>query len=50
MSSCSVTLVYAPKTVCIHGNDNKTQITGSDLKGARASQSADGKLTIPLVP
>lgn len=48
--SCSVTLVYAPKHVCNSGSDNKTEITGSDLKGNSASQKADGKLTIPLKP
>ena len=48
--SCSVTLVYAPKTVCNHGNDNKTEITGSDLKGATATQSAQGELKIPFTP
>lgn len=49
-SSCSVTIVYAPKHVCNNGEDNITEITGSDLKGNTASQSADGKLTIPLTP
>jgi len=49
-SSCSMTLVYAPKNVCNHGNGNKTEITGSDLKGNTASQKADGKLSIPMVP
>jgi hypothetical protein len=45
-----MTLVYAPKNVCNHGNGNKTEITGSDLKGNTASQKADGKLSIPMVP
>lgn len=49
-TSCSVTLVYAPKNVCNHGNNNKTEITGSDLKGNTASQKADGKLSIPMIP
>jgi len=49
-SSCSVTYINAPKCVHVHGNDNKAEITGSDLKGNTASQSADGKLTIPLAP
>ena len=49
-SSCSMTLVYAPKNVCNHGNGNETEITGSDLKGNTASQKADGKLSIPMVP
>jgi len=46
--SCSVTIVYAPKDVCIHDGENTVEITGSDLKGNSASQSADGKLSIPL--
>ena len=49
-TSCSVTIVFAPKTVNNDGNNNKTELTGSDLKGNTASQSADGKLTIPLSP
>ena len=49
-SSCSVTIVYAPKEVCIHDGENNVEITGSDLKGNTASQSADGKLSIPLIP
>ena len=48
MSSCSVTIVYAPKDVCNSGDNNKTEITGSDLKGNTASQSADGKLDLPI--
>jgi len=48
-TSCSVTIVYAPKDVCVHGKDNKVAITGSDLKGNSASQKTDGKLTIPLL-
>ena len=40
LSSCSVTLVYAPKSVCNHGHGNETMITGSDLKGNRAEQSS----------
>ena len=50
-SSCSVTYVNATKTVHIHSDGNVTvDITGSDLKGNSASQKADGKLSIPLVP
>jgi len=49
-SSCSVTIVYAPKEVCIHDGENHVEITGSDLKGNTASQSASGELKIPLIP
>jgi len=50
-TSCSVTYVNATKTVHIHSDGNVTVgITGSDLKGNTASQKADGKLSIPLVP
>ena len=49
-TSCSVTIVFAPKHVNNCGDNNKTNITGSDLKGNTASQTSDGKLTIPLTP
>lgn len=45
-TSCSVTFIYAPKTVNNKGNDNKTEIQGSDLKDNKASQ--DSSLKIPL--
>jgi hypothetical protein len=50
-TSCSVTYVNATKTVYVFSNgDVNIEITGSDLKGMTASQKADGKLTIPMVP
>jgi hypothetical protein len=50
-TSCSVTYVNATKTVYVFSNgDVAVTITGSDLKGNTASQSADGKLSVPLVP
>ena len=49
-TSCSVTYVNATKTIYVFGEGNMIEITGSDLKGNKASQSADGKLSIPLVP
>lgn len=42
---CSVTVVYAPKDVILHnalGCD--VTITGSDLKGNSASQTAEGSI------
>jgi len=49
-SSCSVTIVYAPKHVCIHDGENNVEIMGSDLKGNTASQSASGELEVPFIP
>lgn len=48
LQSCNVTIVYVEKTVYM--NDGKALITGSELKDNQASQSADGKLTVPLTP
>jgi len=39
-TSCSITVVWAPKEVCIHGDNNTPQITGSDLKDNKAQQSS----------
>lgn len=46
-SGCSLTVVYAPKNPCIHGNGNEVRIEGSDLKDNKAQQSWDSLLTIP---
>jgi len=50
LTSCSVTIVYAPKDVCIHDGENNVEIMGSDLKGNTASQSASGELEVPFIP
>lgn len=48
LTSCSVTFVYAPKSIYAHGKNHEITITGSDLKGNSANQSADGTLKIPF--
>ena len=47
-SSCSVTLVYVEKHSYIDGQGNDVNITGSDLEGNTASQSADGEIDLPI--
>ena len=50
---CSVALVYAPKTVEIRhskGVDADIALTGSDLRDAKAEQSADGTLPVSVTP
>jgi hypothetical protein len=49
-TGCSVTIVYTPKAVCNHGNNNTTELTGSDLRGNEANQSAQGEIDLPIVP
>lgn len=50
-TSCSITIVYAPKEVCNSGENNTTEIQGSDLKGNQAEQSSafDWVLEIPFL-
>ena len=50
-TSCSITYVSAPKTVCIHGNNNNPNIAGSELKDNEASQSTtlDWFFELPLL-
>ena len=50
LQSCTVTIIYAPKHSCIHGQDNQVEISGSRLKGNHFSQKADGELTTPITP
>ena len=50
LCSCSLTLVNVEKKVYILDGENWIEITGSDLEGNTASQSADGKLSIPAIP
>jgi len=49
LQSCSVTIVYAPKEVYNYGNDNKTKVTGSDLKGNQAAQKSSWFLELPFL-
>lgn len=49
LTSCNVTIIYVEKTVYLNGKGDVV-ITGSELKDNQASQSADGKLSVPLVP
>jgi len=42
-----VTIVYAPKSVCNHGDNNKTEIQGSDLKDNQATQESSLRFKIP---
>lgn len=50
LSGCSSTFIYAPKIVCNHGDHNKTDIQGSDLKDNKAEQSSKTKLKLPVLP
>jgi hypothetical protein len=50
LSSCSVTIIISDKSACMHGDNNKADISGSHLKENTMSQSADGKATIPFSP
>jgi hypothetical protein len=50
LTSCNVTYIEVKKTVIIFDGENMVEITGSELKDNQASQSADGKLSVPLVP
>ncbi len=45
LSGCSTTIVYAPKTIKIHGNSNETEIKGSDLKDNDLKQESEGRVT-----
>ena len=49
LTGCSSTFVYAPKSVCNCGDNNKTVIEGSDLKGNKQDKKSDSKLEIPFV-
>ena len=47
-SGCSITVVYAPKTVLMLGTEDcGVVITGSDLKGNDANQNPS--IVLPLV-
>ena len=48
LSGCSVTMVYVEKKVYINDGKNSVEITGSDLEGNTANQSADGKISLPI--
>lgn len=48
-TSCSTTIVYAPKTVSVCGNSDNIEIKGSDLKDNQATQSSDPIIDIPLI-
>jgi hypothetical protein len=49
-TGCSVVLVYSPKAVCVHGESNKVEITGSDLRDNKLDQKSDGQVVIPAIP
>ena len=49
-AGCSVTVVYVEKTANIYGDKNTTELTGSDLEGNEANQSAQGEIDLPIVP
>jgi hypothetical protein len=42
-SSCTVYFVNVDKSICIHGNQNTPQMTGSELKEIDASPENDIK-------
>lgn len=48
LTSCSVTIVFAPKEVIVKDGTNTIEIKGSDLEGNNMDQSADGSDSIPL--
>ena len=48
LTSCSVTIVFAPKEVIVKDGTNTIEIKGSDLEGNNMDQSADGSASIPL--
>ena len=48
LTGCNVTYVTVNKTVIIFDGENMVEITGSELKDNNASQTADGKLDIPI--
>lgn len=46
-TSCSTTIVYAPKTVSVCGNSDNIEIKGSDLKDNQATQSSKPYFQFP---